>query len=315
MKVLLANPHGFCAGVVMAVRTLERALELFQAPLYVFHEIVHNRHVVESFQSRGVVFVESVDEVPDGAVLIFSAHGVSPEVRRAARNRRLQTIDATCPLVQKVHVEAVRFAAAGYSVLLIGHAGHDESAGTLGEAPERMTLVETVEDAERVRVHDPARVAYLTQTTLSVDDANRIIAVLKRRFPGIAGPSKQDICFATQNRQDAVKALLPETDVALVIGSANSSNSNRLAEIVRDSGKPAYLFDGPDEIDPGWLRGASTILLTAGASAPEDVVDACLQRLQREFGAEIEPRSIGEEHAHFALPRELQQYAQSAGRG
>jgi len=308
MKVLLANPHGFCAGVVMAVETLERTLELVGSPLYVFHEIVHNRHVVERFTSRGVVFVDDVDDVPEGAWLIFSAHGVAPEVRRKARERRLQTIDATCPLVHKVHIEAVRFAAQGYTIILIGHAGHDESIGTLGEAPDRILLVESTEDVDHLHVPDPERVAYLTQTTLSVDDAERIIRRLRQRFPHIVGPSKDDICYATQNRQEAVKTLLSEADAVLVIGSANSSNSNRLVEIARGGGKPAYLIDAPNDINPSWLAGRSTILLTAGASAPEETVDACLDYLQREFGATVESRSIGEERAHFALPRELQQY-------
>jgi len=312
MKVLLANPHGFCAGVVMAIRSLERALDLFGPPLYVFHEIVHNRHVVETFRKRGVVFVDEVDEVPEGARLIFSAHGISPDVRRAARARRLETIDATCPLVHKVHVEAVRYAADDYSIVLIGHEGHDEAVGTLGEAPDRIALVETLEDVDRLEIADPDRIAYLTQTTLSVDDAERIINRLKQRFPKIVGPPKQDICYATQNRQEAVKALLPEADVVLVIGSANSSNSNRLAEIARDAGKPAYLIDGPGEIQDEWLSNVRTVVLTAGASAPEDIVEECLQFLQNHYNAEVEPRSFGEEHARFPLPQELRRMEQVA---
>jgi len=307
MKVLLANPHGFCAGVVMAIRSLERALELFGPPLYVFHEIVHNRHVVEKFRDRGVVFVDDIADVPVSSRLIFSAHGVAPDVRRQARERQLQPFDATCPLVQKVHVEAVRFAADDFTIVLIGHDGHDEAIGTLGEAPDRIVLVEKTEDVDRLEVADPKKIAYLTQTTLSVDDAERIIANLKQRFPDIVGPPKQDICYATQNRQEAVKSLLPDADVVVVIGSTNSSNSNRLAEIARDAGKPAYLVDGPEEIEDDWLAGRETVLLTAGASAPEDIVDACLRVLRERYGATIELRSVGEEHARFPLPRELRE--------
>jgi 4-hydroxy-3-methylbut-2-enyl diphosphate reductase len=305
MKILLANPHGFCAGVVMAIESLEKALELYGAPIFVFHEIVHNKHVVERFRRRGVVFVTSIDEIPEQSHLLYSAHGVSPEIRRQAQTRRLNTIDATCPLVSKVHLEARRFAAADYTVIFIGHAGHDEAVGTLGEAPNQMRLVETVEDVDRVEVVDPEKVAYLTQTTLSVDDANRIIERLKQHFPQIVGPNKQDICYATQNRQDAVKALLPEADVVLVLGSRNSSNSNRLAEIAQDAGKPAYLIDNAREINPDWLRADATVLVTAGASAPEPVVDDCLAHLQQRFGATVEDRRLREEHARFPLPIEL----------
>eukprot|EP00913_Durusdinium_trenchii_P023358 g21936.t1 len=274
MRILVANPHGFCAGVVMAIRSLERALEVFGQPLYVYHEIVHNTHVVDRFRNRGVVFVNGVHEVPRGSNLVFSAHGVSPAVRNAAKSRDIQAIDATCPLVQKVHHEAVRYAAEDYTIVLIGHGGHDEAVGTIGEAPDRIRLVENVDDVDRLVVENPKKVAYLTQTTLSVDDANRIIERLRTRFPDIVAPPRQDICFATQNRQDAVKELLPEVDAGLVIGSRNSSNSNRLAEIIRDAGKPAYLIDGPEDIEEIWFRDTDTILLTAGASAPEDVVEA-----------------------------------------
>ncbi|HEV3022172.1 MAG TPA: 4-hydroxy-3-methylbut-2-enyl diphosphate reductase, partial [Pirellulales bacterium] len=228
MKVLLANPHGFCAGVVMVVQSLERALDLLGAPLYVFHEIVHNKHVVEDFQRRGVRFVDSIDEVPEGANLLYSAHGVSPEVREQARRRRLRTIDATCPLVTKVHLEAVRFAREGRTIVLIGHEGHDEVIGTMGEAPGRIVLVETPDDVARLAVPDPARVAYLTQTTLSVDDANVVIAALRAKFPQIANPPKDDICYATQNRQEAVRELAQQAELVLVLGSQNSSNSKRL---------------------------------------------------------------------------------------
>jgi 4-hydroxy-3-methylbut-2-en-1-yl diphosphate reductase len=307
MRIVLANPHGFCAGVVMAIRTLDRALELFGPPLYVYHEIVHNNHVVEGFRRRGVVFVESVEEVPQGGRLIYSAHGVGPQVRLQANDRGLFTIDATCPLVSKVHLEAVRFAGEGWTVILIGHAGHDEAVGTLGEAPEQMLLVETVEDVDALVVPDPRKVAYITQTTLSVDEAKQIIARLKMRFPDIVGPPKKDICYATQNRQDAVKMFLPVADVVLVLGSRNSSNSNRLAEIAREGGRPAYLIDGADEIDPQWLEGCETVLVTAGASAPEEVVEQCVAYLVDRYSATIEQGTVREEHAHFWLPIELRE--------
>jgi 4-hydroxy-3-methylbut-2-enyl diphosphate reductase len=291
----------------MAIRTLDRALELFGPPLYVYHEIVHNNHVVEGFRRRGVVFVESVEEVPQGGRLIYSAHGVGPQVRLQANDRNLFTIDATCPLVSKVHLEAVRFAGEGRTVILIGHAGHDEAVGTLGEAPEQMLLVETVEDVDALVVPDPRKVAYITQTTLSVDEAKQIIARLKMRFPDIVGPPKKDICYATQNRQDAVKMFLPMADVVLVLGSRNSSNSNRLAEIAREGGRPAYLIDGADEIDPQWLEGCETVLVTAGASAPEEVVEQCVAYLVDRYSATIEQGTVREEHAHFWLPIELRE--------
>jgi 4-hydroxy-3-methylbut-2-en-1-yl diphosphate reductase len=309
MRVLLANPHGFCAGVVMAIRTLDRALELFGPPIYVYHEIVHNNHVVENFRGRGVVFVDTIDEVPEGARLVYSAHGVSPEVRRDANRRALKTIDATCPLVSKVHLEAVRFAGEGRTVILIGHAGHDEAVGTLGEAPKQMKLVETVEDVDALEISDPNNVAYITQTTLSVDEAAHIIERLKQRFPRIVAPPKKDICYATQNRQDAVKTLLPAADVVLVLGSRNSSNSNRLAETAQEAAKRAYLIDGAHQIDPRWLDGCETVLVTAGASAPEEVVEECLAYLMDRYGAQVETHTIREEHAQFPLPVELRQAA------
>jgi 4-hydroxy-3-methylbut-2-enyl diphosphate reductase len=309
MKVLLANPHGFCAGVVMVVRSLERAIELLGTPLYVFHEIVHNKHVVEDFQQRGVRFVDSIDDVPEGANLLYSAHGVSPEVRQQARRRGLRTIDATCPLVTKVHLEAVRFAREGYTIVLVGHEGHDEVVGTMGEAPGRMLLVETPEDVAKLSVPDPARVAYLTQTTLSVDDANQVIAALRERFPGIVGPPLEDICYATQNRQEAVRELAPEADVVLVIGSDNSSNSIRLAEVARQYGARAYLIENVRDIEDTWLDGAGTVVLTAGASAPEELVVECLDWLRRRFDAEVERRLVREEDVVFPLPRPLRQNA------
>lgn len=305
MKILLANPHGFCAGVVMAIGALERALELYGSPIYVYHEIVHNKHVVDRFRKRGIVFIDELAQVPVGSRLLYSAHGVAPGIRAQADERKLQTIDATCPLVAKVHLEAVRYARLGYTIILIGHAGHDEAVGTLGEAPQQMRLVESPEDADRIEVVDPERVAYITQTTLSVDDATRIIERLKTRFPKIVGPPKQDICYATQNRQDAVKVLLPLADVVLVLGSQNSSNSNRLAEISRQAGKTAYLIDDPREIEPNWFTGDETLVLTAGASAPEDVVDDCVAYLQERFGAAIESHTLRQETTFFPLPVEL----------
>lgn len=304
MKVLLANPHGFCAGVVMVVKALERALEVLGAPLYVYHEIVHNKHVVERFRGLGVVFVDAISDVPVGANLLYSAHGVSPQVRAEARARKLMTIDATCPLVTKVHIEAARFARQGYTIFLIGHEGHDEVIGTMGEAPEQIILVETPEDVERVTVTNPDRVAYLTQTTLSVDDANRVIAALRRRFPGIAGPPKEDICYATQNRQEAVRELAREADLVLVVGSRNSSNSLRLAEVAEQFAR-AYLIDDVSDIDPAWFSDTETVVLTAGASAPEELVLECLDWLQTELHAEVERRMVREEDVVFPLPRAL----------
>jgi len=305
MKILLAKPRGFCAGVNMAVESLERALTLFGAPLYVYHEIVHNKHVVDHFRKRGVVFVDELEDVPEGSYLLYSAHGVSPNVRQQARLRRLHAIDATCPLVTKVHLEAARFARQGYTIVLIGHHGHDEVVGTLGEAPGHMRLVESIDDVDRLEIPDPRRVAYLTQTTLSVDEANRIIDRLRERFPAIVGPPKEDICYATQNRQEAVKALVPQANVVLVVGSRNSSNSSRLAGIAREHQKAAHLIDSAAEIDRSWFRGDETVLMTAGASAPEEVVLQCLDYLCSTFGAAVEEYNIRDETAHFQLPLEL----------
>jgi 4-hydroxy-3-methylbut-2-enyl diphosphate reductase len=305
MRIILAGPRGFCAGVNMAIASLELALEAFGTPLYVYHEIVHNRWVVDRFRRQGVVFVDDLAEVPPGSTLLFSAHGVSPEVRRRAAERDLRAIDATCPLVTKVHREAVRYARKGYAIVLIGHEGHDEVVGTMGEVPGSIRLVQSVEDADRLEVPDPDRVAYLTQTTLSVDDAARIVKRLEERFPAIVGPPKDDICYATQNRQEAVRHLGTEADVALVVGSRNSSNSQRLAEIARSDGIPAYLIDGPANIDPGWFRGHETVLITAGASAPEDVVQEVVRYLQDRFGAEVQTREVRREQVHFLLPKEL----------
>jgi 4-hydroxy-3-methylbut-2-en-1-yl diphosphate reductase len=307
MRVLLANPRGFCAGVNMAIEALELALQSCPPPIYVYHEIVHNKYVVDSFRDRGVVFVDEVDEVPAGATLLFSAHGISPAVRSAARERSLTAIDATCPLVTKVHLEAIKYARLGYTVLLIGHEGHDEVIGTMGEAPEAIVLIENEEDVDSLVVADESKLAYLTQTTLSVDDANRIIRRLRERFPQIASPPKEDICYATQNRQEAVASLATEADLVLVLGSQNSSNSQRLAELGRQFGRPAYLIDGASDIDPQWLENTDTVLVTAGASAPEVVVEECLDWLRDNYGATVEVRSIRQENVTFPLPRELRQ--------
>ncbi len=306
MKIILANPRGFCAGVNMAIESLERSLDLFGAPLYVYHEIVHNKYVVERFKRRGVVFVESLDEVPEGSPLLYSAHGVSPQIRAEARGRRLKAIDATCPLVTKVHLEAVKYASEGYTIVLIGHEGHDEVIGTMGEAPERMILVETADDVAALTIN-PAKMAYLTQTTLSVDDANIVIDALRAKFPQIANPPKDDICYATQNRQEAVRELAAEADLVLVLGSQNSSNSKRLAEIANALGPHAHLIDGVGEIRAEWLDGAEIVLITAGASAPEDVVQECVEFLQREYGATFHEETVREENVHFPLPRTLRE--------
>ncbi|HEY2154317.1 MAG TPA: 4-hydroxy-3-methylbut-2-enyl diphosphate reductase [Isosphaeraceae bacterium] len=306
MQIILANPRGFCAGVNMAIESLERSLDLFGAPLYVYHEIVHNKYVVERFLKRGVVFVESLEEVPEGSPLLYSAHGVSPQIRQEARSRKLKAIDATCPLVTKVHLEAVKYASEGYTILLIGHEGHDEVIGTMGEAPERMILVETAEDVEALEI-DPEKIAYLTQTTLSVDDANVVIDAIRGKFPQVANPPKDDICYATQNRQEAVRELAKRAEVVLVLGSQNSSNSRRLAEIADSLGPRAHLIDGVAEIDDAWFDGVENVLITAGASAPEDVVQECIDHLQSRFGATIVEEWVREENVHFPLPKSLRE--------
>jgi 4-hydroxy-3-methylbut-2-enyl diphosphate reductase len=308
MKIILASPRGFCAGVNMAIETLELAIQHFGTPIYVYHEIVHNKYVVDRFRAEGAVFVEQLSEVPEGATLLYSAHGVSPEIRRISAERRLKTIDATCPLVTKVHLEAVRYAKAGYTIVLIGHEGHDEVIGTMGEAPQAIVLVESPDDVDRLELSTP-KLAYLTQTTLSVDDANRIIARLKEKFPHVVGPPKEDICYATQNRQEAVRVLAREADVVLVLGSQNSSNSQRLAELAGDAGVRAHLIDGPDDIDAAWFKPDDTVLVTAGASAPETVVEQCVSFLQQRFGATVESRSIRDEEVYFPLPKEVRQIA------
>jgi 4-hydroxy-3-methylbut-2-enyl diphosphate reductase len=305
MQIILAGPRGFCAGVNMALESLRLAIQRCGTPIYVYHEIVHNRWVVERFREQGVVFVDDLAEVPEGAHLLYSAHGISPEVRRLAAKRRLQTIDATCPLVTKVHREAARYARAGYTIVLVGHAGHDEVAGTMGEAPQSIVLVQTPEDVDRLDVPDPEKLVYLTQTTLSVDDAAEIIARLRQRFPKIVAPARGDICYATQNRQEAVRTLSPQADLVLVVGSQNSSNSLRLAELARAGGVAAHLVDGPADIDLGWFSGSETVVITAGASAPETVVQQCVDLLQQRFGASVCSRSICTEQVSFLLPEPL----------
>ena len=310
MDILLANPRGFCAGVDRAIEIVKRALELFGAPIYVRHEVVHNRYVVEDLRARGAVFVEELDQVPDGATVIFSAHGVSQAVRGEAARRGLKVFDATCPLVTKVHMEVAQHCRAGRDVVLIGHAGHPEVEGTMGQwnaesAGGRIYLVEDVADVARLDVGQPGNLAYTTQTTLSVDDTRGIIEALRERFPAVVGPRKDDICYATQNRQDAVRRLAAECDLLLVVGSVNSSNSNRLRELAEKQGVPAYLIDGAEHIDPAWLAGRQRIGLTAGASAPELLVQGVVDRL-RELGATGVRQLEGEpENVIFALPKEL----------
>jgi len=305
LRVILANPRGFCAGVNMAIESLERALQIFGTPLFVYHEIVHNRPVVDRFTRKGVTFVDTIDEVPRGATVLYSAHGVSPAIREAAATRNLRAIDATCPLVTKVHVEAIKFAKEGYHIILVGHEGHDEVIGTMGEAPHAMTLVQTAQEVAALPFSRETKLAYLTQTTLSVDEAREIIDALKGRYPDIASPKKEDICYATQNRQEAVKALVREVDLVIVLGSRNSSNSNRLAELAKTNGKPGYLIDTAAELNNAWFEGIGSVLITAGASAPEDVVQDCLRVLEERFGATVENRVVREEHVSFPLPREL----------
>jgi 4-hydroxy-3-methylbut-2-enyl diphosphate reductase len=303
--VLLAKPRGFCAGVERAIEIVERALTLYGPPVYVRHEIVHNKHVVESLRAQGAVFVEELDEIPEGAVTIFSAHGVSTEVEDEAERRNLPVIDATCPLVTKVHKEGRNHARKGREVILIGHAGHPEVEGTQGRIPGGVHLVSSTEDVKEITVRDPTKVAYVTQTTLSVDDTRDIIEALKHRFPNITGPDVKDICYATQNRQQAVRELAARVDMLLVVGARNSSNSNRLREIGAESGIPSYLIDDARSLDPAWLEGVDTVGLTAGASAPEKLVQDLIDRLG-DFGSVVVEELAGaEEHMQFKLPREL----------
>jgi 4-hydroxy-3-methylbut-2-en-1-yl diphosphate reductase len=305
VKVILANPRGFCAGVDRAIEIVERALEIFGAPIYVRHEVVHNRFVVEDLRSRGAVFVDELSEIPDGATVIFSAHGVSRSVQHEAKRRGFRVFDATCPLVTKVHMEVARHRRNGTEVILVGHAGHPEVEGTMGQANDGIHLVETVEDVAKLQIGDPSNLAYATQTTLSVDDTQRIVNALRLRFPSIKIPAKDDICYATQNRQDAVKSLVRQVDVMLVVGSASSSNSNRLREVAETRGPRAYMIDGADDLKREWFSGAKSVGLTAGASAPEILVQQVLERL-REWGAEItQETAAASENVEFALPKEL----------
>ncbi|MEM8758201.1 MAG: 4-hydroxy-3-methylbut-2-enyl diphosphate reductase [Planctomycetota bacterium] len=316
MKVVLPNPRGFCAGVQMAIDVVDHAIDLFPDQLiYVYHEIVHNRHVVQRFRDRGVSFVEDVADVPDGSVIVFSAHGIPPAVRQAADDRNLTSIDATCPLVTKVHSEAIRYARRGFQILLIGHRNHQEVLGTLGEAPEATIVVETPEEVEQVEVDDPDKLVYLTQTTLSTDDAGVIIRAIKKRFPNVHEPPGSDICYATTNRQHAVREMAPEVDVVLVVGSRNSSNSVRLTEIAENVGTPGYLLDDASELDESWLpKGAeSTVLVTAGASAPEDLVAGLCRGLIERFGGTLEQWDIVEEEVEFALPGRLRREMKARG--
>jgi 4-hydroxy-3-methylbut-2-enyl diphosphate reductase len=306
-RVILLTPRGFCAGVVRAIDVVKIALDVYRPPLYVRKEIVHNRHVVEELRAAGAIFVEELSEVPSGARVIFSAHGVSPAVRREARERNLQVIDATCPLVTKVHLEALKFAREGFTILLIGHRDHDEVIGTMGEAPESTIVVASEEEAEQVQVPDPHRVCYLTQTTLSLDETRGIVDVLKRRFPAIQGPPAQDICYATENRQLAIKAVAPLCQLLLVVGSQNSSNSRRMVEVARNAGVEAHLVDGPQDVKPEWLDRIQTVVVTAGASAPEILVQGLVAWLRRRGFTEVEEMEIKAEDVRFSLPAELAQ--------
>jgi 4-hydroxy-3-methylbut-2-enyl diphosphate reductase len=307
-KIILLKPRGFCAGVVRAIDVVKIALDLYGAPIYVRKEIVHNRHVVDELRRAGAIFVEELSEAPEGGRVIFSAHGVSPAVREEAKQRKLQVIDATCPLVTKVHLEAVRFAKLGYTIVLIGHRDHDEVIGTLGEAPASTVLVSDVADVDRLRVKDPERIAYLTQTTLSLDETKDIVARLNQRFPKIIGPKTQDICYATENRQLAVKAVAPLCQALLVVGSQNSSNSRRLVEVCQKAGVPAYLFDDCSEVQPYMLESVDTVAVTAGASAPEHLVQELIAHLQEQGYTDLEEAEIKEEDVRFTLPSNLENY-------
>jgi 4-hydroxy-3-methylbut-2-en-1-yl diphosphate reductase len=312
-KLLLAAPRGYCAGVDRAVQTVERALERYGAPVYVRKEIVHNKHVVQQLRERGAVFVEELDDsIPEGAITVFSAHGVSPAVHADAERRRLQTIDATCPLVTKVHREALKFAGDGYTIVLIGHAGHEEVEGTMGEAPEHIVLVETEDDVDRLEVTDPDKVAYISQTTLSVDETRAIIARLHERFPAITGPRTDDICYATTNRQAAVKQMAQQCDLVLVIGSKNSSNSNRLVDVARDCGAASHLIDNESQVRDEWLQGARVVGITSGASAPEELVQRLIDFFRARGTEDVEEFEVLREDVRFMLPKTIRQ-AMAAG--
>lgn len=310
MKILLANPRGFCAGVDRAVEIVERALETLGAPVYVRHEVVHNRFVVDGLRARGAVFTDEIAEIPDGATVIFSAHGVSQLVREQAKARSLRVFDATCPLVTKVHLEVARYSRLGQECVLIGHKGHPEVEGTMGQYDNPaggIYLVESVEDVANLQIKNPANLAYVTQTTLSMDDTTQIVQALRERFPSVAAPKREDICYATQNRQEAVKVLAEQSDVVIVVGSTTSSNSNRLKELAERLGRAAYLIDGAAELNPAWFQGVNTVGVTAGASAPEVLVQQVIARLQELGGASVEELPGRQENILFALPKELRQ--------
>jgi 4-hydroxy-3-methylbut-2-enyl diphosphate reductase len=306
-KLLLAAPRGYCAGVDRAVQTVERALELYGAPVYVRKEIVHNKHVVEQLRARGAVFVESETEVPEGATVVFSAHGVAPSVHANASQRQLYTIDATCPLVTKVHVEAKKFAAEGYTIVLVGHAGHEEVEGTMGEAPDNIVLIENEQDVEELEVKDPSKVAYISQTTLSVDETRTVINRLRERFPEIIGPRTDDICYATTNRQAAVKQLARKCDLVLVIGSRNSSNSNRLVEVAREHGADSHLIDNETEVREEWLEGKQVVGITSGASAPDELVQRLVRFFEHRGTSDVEVLEVVQEDVRFMLPKTIRQ--------
>jgi len=313
LKILLAAPRGFCAGVERAIEVVERSLEIFGAPIYVRHEIVHNKHVVNRLRQKGVIFVETLDEIPDGGVAVFSAHGVSKAIQAEAEARPIRIIDATCPLVTKVHLEVHRLDREGYDILLIGHAGHVEVEGTMGQLPPgRIRLVQNPQEAETVHVERSDHVAYVTQTTLSLDETKDIVKALRRRFPNLLAPAKDDICYATQNRQNTIKDMLAQIDLLLVIGSRNSSNSNRLVDVARSHGVTGYLLDEPSEMDPAWFEGVATVGLTAGASAPEDLVQATLNHLRERYHATVESFVFKEEQVYFPVPKSLFESAASS---
>jgi 4-hydroxy-3-methylbut-2-enyl diphosphate reductase len=312
-KLLLAAPRGYCAGVDRAVQTVERALDLHGPPVYVRKEIVHNKHVVEELRQRGAVFVEEETEVPEGATVVFSAHGVAPSVHHRAAERRLSTIDATCPLVTKVHVEARKFAAQGYTIVLIGHDGHEEVEGTMGEAPESIVLVESIEDVDRLEVADPDRVAYVTQTTLAVDETRAIIERLRERFPNVVGPRTDDICYATTNRQMAIRQMARECDLVLVIGSRNSSNSQRLVEVAHDHGAESHLIDNESQIADEWLEGARVVGISSGASAPEELVQRVVDHFRARGTEDVAEFEVVQEDVRFMLPKEIRSVLKRSG--
>jgi 4-hydroxy-3-methylbut-2-en-1-yl diphosphate reductase len=313
-RVLLAAPRGYCAGVDRAVQTVEHALDLHGAPIYVRKEIVHNKHVVQELEKRGAIFVEEETEVPEGEMVVFSAHGVAPSVHENAAKRQLRTIDATCPLVTKVHVEARNFAKEGYTIVLIGHEGHEEVEGTTGEAPDNIVLVQTEADVEDLEVEDPDRVAYINQTTLSVDETSSIIAALQRKFPNMTGPKTDDICYATTNRQQAVKELARQCELVLVIGSTNSSNSNRLVDVARELGAASHLIDNARQVDEAWLEGVETVGITSGASAPEELVEALVEFFRERGATDVSELKTVEEDVRFMLPNEIRSEFKARGK-